>query len=228
MYKIKNQILGMAALMLTVVLFSCGSGKDAEDKKAGEDKVPKSPQQILSELNLNDHNDVYKLDSIPVVRNKDTAGMEEESKDSLVFSARFQEEANRLSRAEKNKDYKTIVAYVPPEVIKFYGTKENLVERLRKIDAENRVPKYEKVISGPVKKIAASKDDQGYASFWYCLMPVRSFYTDASGKHAVDLRWLGGEIDVEGKTVYFLDITDKSREKIMQVMPGLTVVLDSE
>lgn len=228
MYRIKNGILGIAATVLTTVLFSCGSGKDPDDNKSRQDKTPKTPQQILSELNLNDHNEVYKLDSIPVVRSKDTAGMEEERKDSLVFGARFQEEANKLSRAEKNKDYKTIVAYVPPEVIKFYGTKEKLIERLRKIDGENRVPKYEKVISGPIKKIAPSKDDQGYASFWYCLMPVRSFYTDASGKRAVDLRWLGGEIDVEGKTAYFLDITDKSREKIMQVMPGLTTVLDSE
>lgn len=211
-------------MMVLVLVAACQSTKDKDEEKISESA--KTPQEILSGLNLNDHNDVYKLDSIPIVRKLDTAGADEEVKDSMIFSIRFQEEANKLSRAERNKDYKTLVSYVPPELIKFYGSKETLIERIKKIDMEKKVPVYEKVISGPVKKIAASKDDKGYASFWYCLMPVRSFYKDANGKSNVDIRWLGGEIDVDGRQVYFLDITDKSREKIMQVMPGLTEVLD--
>lgn len=222
----KNQWLQLTFMGCLLLMNSCGgTGEDGGDKDSTNKRV-KTPQEILSEIDINSVADVYKLDSIPIVRNMDTAKMNEESKDSLLFSIKFQEAANRLSKAEREKNYAVLVSYVPPEVIKFYGSKEKLVDRIKSIDQQKKVPNYEKVLSGPVQRIAPSKDNDGYAQNWYCLMPVRSYYTDASGKKSVDVRWLGGEIDVFGKNIYFLDITDKSREKILQVMPGLTIVLD--
>jgi hypothetical protein len=40
-----------------------------------------------------------------------------------------------------------------------------------------------------------------------------------------DIKWMGGQTLDEGKTVYFIDITNVPPENIMQIMPDLKVVL---
>ena len=89
-------------------------------------------------------------------------------------------------------------------------------------------PEYEKILAGPIQRIAPATDDNGFAAAWYCLIPVRSYRKDAQGKEIVDLSWLGGQCDIKNQKVYFLNVTGLSREKITQVMPDLTFVLDKK
>ena len=46
-----------------------------------------------------------------------------------------------------------------------------------------------------------------------------------AGKVMEDIKWMGGQTLDEGKTVYFIDITNVPPENIMQIMPDLKVVL---
>jgi hypothetical protein len=50
------------------------------------------------------------------------------------------------------------------------------------------------------------------------------FRTEA-GKTLQDIKWMGGQSLDEGKTIYFIDITNMPPEKIMQIMPDLRIVL---
>jgi len=50
------------------------------------------------------------------------------------------------------------------------------------------------------------------------------FRTEA-GKTLQDVKWMGGQTLDEGKTIYFIDITNLPPEKIAQIMPDLQVVL---
>lgn len=223
--------LGLGLLLLAVVvIYIWQSPKAGDPEKEKKDSATKSISEILQKVDVSDSRQLYALDSIPVmpIQQNDTSGTDEETKDSILFARKFQLAANALSKAENEKNYSKIVSYVPPGLINKYGSAAALAERLKSKDANSTAPKYEKVISGPVKKLAPDLDDKNEAGYWYCLMPVRSYFKKPDGSLQIDMRWLGGEIDVDGKHIYFLDITGKSREKILQVMPGLTVVLDKD
>lgn len=166
-----------------------------------------------------------KLDSIPLPGIKDTAGLDETGKDSLYFAWLFQKEANRLGRAEMARDYQTLAAFAPEGVLKRFGGRDQYISRLKAAD-ENRTS-YEKILNGPVKRVAPAVDDEGFSGAWYCLMPVRA-YRQIEGREVVDMMWLGGQADLGSKKVVFLNVTNLSREQIMQVMPDLRFVLDAE
>jgi hypothetical protein len=54
---------------------------------------------------------------------------------------------------------------------------------------------------------------------------VRSYAT-RNGQEVVDMSWLGGEAAINNKKVHFMNVSGVPREKILQVMPNLSVVLD--
>lgn len=100
------------------------------------------------------------------------------------------------------------------------------MDRLKTLFATDK-PQFDRIVSGPVKKIAPAIDDEGYGHGWYCLMPVRRF-TTVNGKKTMEMQWLGGQTLDMGKNIYFIDITGAPREKILQIMPDLRFVLDEE
>ena len=205
---------------------SCQPGNkhnDAETEKSisKEDSLT----LILPEIQ-NNPVALKKLDSIPLPTLKDTVGKDETGKDSIKFTRLFQLAANRLCRAEKDKDYEELSTFTPASIIRFYKSRSAYIERMKMSD-ESR-PQYDKILAGPIQKIAPAADDQGFAAAWYCLMPVRSYRRDAQGNEVVDMSWIGGQCDIKNQNVYFLNVTGLSREQIVQVMPDLTFVLDKK
>jgi len=202
-------------LFIPVLLFSCKNGCNNSTTENKDD----SPVVVQSDPLISD--------SITPISLADTLGKDELGKDSIKFANLFQREANRLMRAEKDKDYNSIASFVPPEIIsKTYKGKDNYIARLKQKDANAIL--YDRIICGPARRIAPAVDDQGYSTGWYCLMPVRSFRT-IGGKKGYDERWLGGQASIDGKQVYFLDVTGLPREIVIQVMPDLVrFILDKE
>jgi hypothetical protein len=214
-------------LCSTILAFSCQSGKQ---ESSTDDSTSKTGIQDKNELLLpeiqNNPIALKKLDSIPLPLLKDTVSMDETGKDSLKFACLFQLAANRLCRAEKDKDYEEIAAFTPTSIIKFYKSKSAYIERM-KLNDESR-PAYQKVLAGPIQRIVPATDDKGFAASWYCLIPIRSYRLDVQGNEVVDLSWLGGQCNIKTQDVYFLNVTGLSREQIVQVMPDLTFVLDKK
>lgn len=206
---------------------ACQPGKkDSEAGKTGEETTATEAETLTLPEIQNNPIALKKLDSIPLPSLKDTVNKDETGKDSLKFTRLFQIAANRLCRAEKEKDYDELSSFTPASIIKFYKTKAAYIERM-KINDEGR-PVYDKILAGPIQKIAPATDDKGFSAAWYCLIPVRSYRKDGQGNEVVDMSWLGGQCDIKNKTVYFLNVTGLSREQIIQVMPDLTFVLDKK
>jgi hypothetical protein len=211
-------------LLTATILCACQQGNKKNDDVESITKED-SLTLILPEIQ-NNPAALKKLDSIPLPTLKDTAGKDETGKDSIKFTRLFQLAANRLCRAEKDKDYEELATFTPASIIRFYKSKAAYIERMKMSD-ESR-PQYNKILAGPIQKIAPAADDQGFAAAWYCLMPVRSYRSDAQGNEVVDMSWIGGQCDINNQNVYFLNVTGLSREQIVQVMPDLTFVLDKK
>ncbi|MFM7765263.1 MAG: hypothetical protein ACKO6I_06335 [Sphingomonadales bacterium] len=212
-------------LLFITFFAACQSGKK-EKTEDGVNQQKADSLALILPLIQNDPVALKTLDSIPVPSLKDTANKDETGKDSLRFSRTFQLAANRMCKAEKDKDYFELSAFTPQSIIQFYKSREAYIERMKMSD-EGR-PAYEKILAGPIQRIAPATDDNGFAAAWYCLMPVRSYRKDAQGGDVVDVSWLGGQCDIKNQTVYFVNVTGLSREKILQVMPDLTFVLDKK
>ncbi len=232
--KLRSVIIPMAnmkqifmATLCVAAAVACQSGKKDSETGKTDDVATKTEAEalVLPEIQ-NNPIALKKLDSIPLPLLKDTANIDETGKDSLKFTRLFQLAANRLCRAEKDKDYEELASFTPASIIKFYKSRTAYIERM-KINDEGR-PVYEKILAGPIQKIAPATDDKGFAAAWYCLIPVRSYRKDGQGNEVVDMSWLGGQCDIKNKTVYFLNVTGLSREQIVQVMPDLTFVLDKK
>ncbi|MFM6953049.1 MAG: hypothetical protein ACKOXR_07940 [Bacteroidota bacterium] len=155
----------------------------------------------------------------------DTANIKDPlAKDSLRMHVAFQLAANELSGAYINKDAATYAKYTMPSIIKANGGEATYKQKLDMVFKDPGTPSYFKVLSGPLQRTKAKLDDQGYLQGWYCLLPVRMYRTEA-GKTLQDIKWMGGQSLDEGKTIYFIDITNLPPEKIAQIMPDLQVVL---
>lgn len=155
----------------------------------------------------------------------DTANIKDPlAKDSLRMHVAFQLAANELSGAYINKDAATYAKYTMPSIIKANGGETTYKQKLDMVFKDPGTPSYFKVLSGPLQRTKAKLDDQGYLQGWYCLLPVRMYRTEA-GKTLQDIKWMGGQSLDEGKTIYFIDITNLPPEKIAQIMPDLQVVL---
>jgi len=146
------------------------------------------------------------------------------AKDSIKVHIAFQLAANELSSAYINKDAKTYAKYTLPAIVKANGGIESYENKLGMVFNDPGTPSYFKLLSGPLQRTKAKLDDQGYLQGWYCLLPVRMFRTEA-GKTLQDVKWMGGQTLDEGKTIYFIDITNLPPQKIAQIMPDLQVVL---
>lgn len=146
------------------------------------------------------------------------------AKDSVKLSIAFQRAANELGAAYLNKDANGYAKFCLPAIEKMAGGPAAYRAKLQSIFQDKKATQYFKILSGPIQRIKASLDDQGYLQGWYCLMPVKMFRRE-SGKVMEDIKWMGGQTLDEGKTVYFIDITNVPPESIMQIMPDLRVVL---
>jgi hypothetical protein len=146
------------------------------------------------------------------------------AKDSVKLSIAFQRAANELGTAYLNKDVNGYAKFCLPAIEKMAGGPAGYRAKLQSIFADKKATQYYKILSGPIQRTKASLDDQGYLQGWYCLMPVKMFRREA-GKVMEDIKWMGGQTLDEGKTVYFIDITNVPPENIMQIMPDLKVVL---
>lgn len=200
------------------LLFSCQNGNKDQSSPTDSnshslvDPMPNNPAQTI--------------DSIQTPNLKDTAGLDEYAKDSLRMAIAFQIAANDLSRAFRNKDVIAYCKYSPPTLIKMFGGIEKYRSRVKESFEKNPVA-FSRILSGPVKRVKAALDDDQYAHGWYCLIPVRRF-TVENGQEVMEMQWLGGQTLDEGKNICFLDVTGKTREQIMQIMPDLRFVLDEE
>jgi hypothetical protein len=222
-----NMKLSCTFALCTILLFSCQSGN--QDSTTTDTTTHNALQgkdgALLPEIQ-NNPVALKKLDSIPVPALKDTTGRDETGKDSIKFARLFQLAANRLCRAEQEKNYIELASFTPDAIIRFYKSRQAYIKRM-KMNDEDR-PQYDKILAGPIQKIAPATDDQGFASAWYCLIPVRSYRKNVQGDDMVDVSWIGGQCDIQNQKVYFLNVTGLSREQIVQVMPDLTYVLDKK
>ena len=146
------------------------------------------------------------------------------AKDSLKLSIAFQKAANELGTAYLKKDVNGYAKFCLPAIEKMAGGPAAYRAKLQSIFQDKNATQYFKILSGPIQRTKASLDDQGYLQGWYCLMPVKMFRREA-GKVLEDIKWMGGQSLDEGKTIYFIDITNVPPENIMQIMPDLKVVL---
>lgn len=146
------------------------------------------------------------------------------AKDSVKLSIAFQRAANELGIAYLNKDVNGYAKFCLPAIEKMAGGPAGYRAKLQSIFQDKTATQYFKILSGPIQRTRASLDDQGYLQGWYCLMPVKMFRREA-GKVMEDIKWMGGQTLDEGKTIYFIDITNVPPESIMQIMPDLKVVL---
>jgi hypothetical protein len=203
-----------ALLLIPVLWLSCGRGE--------EETTDVPPGDTISAA----ENDPMLADTLVPTSVKDTLNLDEYGKDSLKLSAAFQLAANELSQAYLKKDVFLYCKYTPPNIVEANGGPAKYRARVKEIFATDHVL-FDRIVSGPVKRVQAAVDDEGYGHGWYCLMPVRRFRT-INGKPGMELQWLGGQTLDMGKTIYFLDITGKTRQQIEQVMPDLRFVLDQE
>lgn len=206
------------SLLVCVLLTTCKNGCNTETKGP-----PQKKKKTLAEIDQSNPAEFLELDSIPLPVVSDTTGKDDEFKDSLVFAFVFQQQGNRFARAEMSRDYQTLASFAPAGVLKYYGGTENYIRRLQTKDSG--VAPYSKILIGPVKLMAPAKDDQGFSSAWYCLTPVRS-YSSTNGNQLVDMFWLGGEADIKTRKVTFINVSRIDRNKLLQVMPNLSIVLD--
>lgn len=149
------------------------------------------------------------------------------AKDSIKMQIAFQLAANELSAAYINKNAKTYARFTLPTIVTASGGASAYLQKLQGVFNNPNTPVYSKILSGPIQKTKPRLDDQGYLQGWYCLMPVRMFRKEAT-KTIQDIKWMGGQSLDEGKTIYFIDITNMPPEKIMQIMPDLRVALIQE
>ena len=215
-YSFMNRLILFCSV--TLLLLSCKNGCNNNSAETKPEKT-----KDLLQMDQTNPAELRTLDSIPIPQVKDTTGKDEEYKDSLVFAQVFQLAGNRLASAEMKRNYQSLGDFAPEGILKFYGGKDRYISRLKQ--ADSGVAAYKKVLVGPVKMVKAAKDDNGYASAWYCLIPVRSYAT-RNGQEVVDMSWLGGEAGINNKKVHFMNVSGVPREKILQVMPNLSVVLD--
>ena len=200
----------LLALLLLPLMFSC-SGPSKSGKTTDSTEVSNNP---------------LTADSITPPQMRDTAKLNEYQRDSLRMSIAFQRAANELSIAYRDKDIPTYTKYTHPEIVKLNGGAAKYMVKLEGMFAKEHI-KYERIVSGPVRRTAASVDDQGYSQGWYCLIPVHRFRAK-NGKHVMELQWLGGQTLDFGKHIYFIDVTSAPREKIIQIMPDIAGLLDLE
>lgn len=198
-------------IFLTLFIAAC-SGSEKE--------VPETPPVVVD-------NNPMTADSITPAQLKDTVGLDDYGKDSLRMSIYFQRAANALSQAYLTKDVPTYCKYSAPVLVNAAGGMSAYMQRVREKVFDNNYLTYDRLVTGPAKRIGAAIDDQGYAHGWYCLMPVRRFRHEG-GKEIMEVQWLGGQSLDMGKHIYFLDVTGKPREAILQVMPDLRLILDQE
>lgn len=207
-------IIGLGALCFILGQGSCSNpkAKDAED--------------TATVTSPTDSNAVDTEEGIVPQNHADTVGLDEYGKDSLRMSIAFQLAANELSRSFKNHDVVAYCKFTSPTLVKMYGGMEKYSARVKEsFDSDSVV--FKKILSGPVKRVQAAIDNEGYEYGWYCLMPVRRIRVE-NGNEIVEEQWLGGQTLDKGKTIYFLDITGKTRDQILKVMPDLRFVLDQE
>ena len=212
----KAPVLGLSALLLAFTMGGCNSNKDTEthptDAVATDPYEKARPGEETSA-------------GIAPPKLADTLGVTDPmAKDSIKVHIAFQLAANELSNAYINKDAKTYAKYTLPAIVKANGGMEAYENKLGMVFSDPETPAYFKLLSGPLQRTKAKLDDQGYLQGWYCLLPVRMFRTEA-GKTLQDVKWMGGQTLDEGKTIYFIDITNLPPEKIAQIMPDLQVVL---
>lgn len=165
-------------------------------------------------------------DTVVPVSLADTAGMELIEIDSVKMLAAFQRAANRYSQAFLDKNAEVCAEYALPSMIKANGGIETYKNRLNAYFARDpMVP--DRVIAGPVERIGPKLDLEGYGHGWYCIMPVRRYFT-INGKQTLDIQHMAGQSLDEGNHIYFIDITGMPWEKIEQVMPDIDFLIKQQ
>lgn len=147
------------------------------------------------------------------------------SVDSLKMVNTFQAAANEFTTGFKRKNADIYVKYMLPSLVKMSGGKEKFLKRMKSQFNSDTI-KYSKMISGPVRRVEAAIDPKGNVTGWYCLMPVRSWVQGAK-EDDCRLQWLAGQ-SLDGKTIYFFDITGIPKEMIYRVIPDFHFLLDKE
>lgn len=164
-----------------------------------------------------DSKKISELDSIAVPDiSKDTIGLEEVDKDSVIYSALFQKEINTMVRLEKEKNIDGLLRFFPEPYLAM--GKEKLKRKL--LESPSLFSKYKKILCGPVQKCRPVMDGD-YAHNWVCIMPVRC-YTDKNEMHQY---YFGGQLTRNYTQAQFIDITGKPYQFITQLMPDLEVVI---
>jgi hypothetical protein len=202
--------------LLCIGLFSCGQeSKDSTTDTTQATKDPYANAAPGSETPV----------GIAPPNLEDTSKISDPlAKDSLKLTVAFQKAANELGAAYLRKDVNGYAKFCLPAIEKMAGGPAAYRSKLQTIFQDKNATQYFKILSGPIQRTKASLDDQGYLQGWYCLMPVKMFRRE-SGKVLEDIKWMGGQSLDEGKTIYFIDITNVPPENIMQIMPDLKVVL---
>lgn len=212
-------------VLVPLLIFSCKNGcnKTGKTETEGSDTT----QTSTGPGGIKNINDPMTADSIVPPSLKDTAKFTElYDKDSLRMAIAFQLAANEMCKVLKQKNAEGFVKFTPPAVIKVFGGEEKFVANLKKGFAEESGT-IDRIVAGPVKRAAASTDDQGYSHGWYCLIPVRRF-VQQGGEVVMELQWFGGQTLDEGKKIHFMNVTKVPRDKIINLMPDLALVLDQE
>jgi hypothetical protein len=207
-----------ALSLATLVATGCLGDKDNHSQSTTNNSIPADPYENASPGEETSA-------GIAPPKYTDTSNLKDPlAKDSLRMHIAFQLAANELSTAYINKDANLYAKYTLPAIIKANGGMESYLRKLDLVFKDPGTPAYQKVLSGPLQRTKARLDDQGYLQGWYCLLPVRMFRME-SGKTVQDIKWMGGKTLDEGKTIYFIDITNMPPEKVAQIMPDLQVVL---
>jgi len=211
-------------LILCFFLVSCKNG-------CNQTKVNPQDSAIVLKVDsakfFAERNNPMTADSIMPPSLKDTAKLDEYGKDSLRLGVAFQYAANEMCRVLKQKNAAAYVKFTPPAVLTKYGGEKKFMASLNRFFQEE-TGEVDRIVAGPIKRVAASTDDQGYSHGWYCLMPVRRFIRSNTGEVAMEMQWFGGQTLDAGKHIYFLNVTKVPRDKILSLMPDLRFVLDPE
>ncbi|PHX92003.1 MAG: hypothetical protein CK532_05380 [Flavobacteriales bacterium] len=162
-------------------------------------------------------------DGIAPIHYTDTVGKDLYGKDSVKMSVLFQLAANDLGKSYLNKNAETYSKYTLPAIVKANGGLPSYIQKLQlKFSSEQE--SIVKILSGPIHRIQPLLDEKGFGNGWYCLMPVKIFRKEST-EIKQEMGWMGGQTLDEGKTIYFIDISNMPKEKIMQIMPDLRCVL---
>ncbi len=162
-------------------------------------------------------------DGIAPIHYADTMGKDLYGKDSVKMSILFQLAANDLGKSYLNKDAKTYAKFTLPSIVKANGGRTNYIQKLQS-EFSSDPERIVKILSGPIHRTKALLDEKGFGNGWYCLMPVNIFRKEGTNIKQ-EMGWMGGQSLDEGKTIYFIDISNMPKEKIMQIMPDLRCVL---